>query len=348
MHIPKAIKLKSGEYMIRLRVGGVEQYITDTDKSKCEKKARAVKAAFLADSKLKEQLSKKPTVDAAMELYIQERENNLSPLTVRGYEIIRENRFRSISDRRLDQIKESEWQGIINKEAALCAPKTLENAWAFLRSVAKKQGITLPDVTLPAPEEKPRDFLDHEEIPIFVRAVKDSPYAIPLLLALSSMRISEIDALRWENIPPNPKFIRVQGARVLTKENTYTVKTKNKTKSSARDVPILIPELREAIERCRKPSGKLMTCSQNTLRNHCKRICKEAGLPDISPHDLRRSFASLAYHLRMPERIAMEIGGWDDERTMHKIYTIISKRDIERYKTEMYNFFHSDARLSED
>ncbi len=67
MHIPKAIKLKSGEYMIRLRVGGVEQYITDTDKSKCEKKARAVKAAFPADSKLKEQLCKKPTVDAAIE-----------------------------------------------------------------------------------------------------------------------------------------------------------------------------------------------------------------------------------------------------------------------------------------
>lgn len=342
MVIPKAVKLKNGEYMIRLRLGGVEQYITDSDKTKCERKARAAKAAFQADVRLKEKLSKKPTVAVAMEQYIADRENTLSPLTIRGYQIIRENRFLSIADRRLDQIKDREWQQIADGEARLCSPKTLKNAWGFLRSVASAHGIELPKVTLPAEEAKEYQFLDYEQIRVFVKAVKDTAYALPLLLALSSMRISEIDALTWENIPPNPKFIRVQGARVLNKDNKYTVKSKNKNRSSTRNVPILIPELSAAIERDRKPKGKLLACTQNTLRNNCKQICKEAGLPDVGPHGLRHSFASLAYHLRMPERIAMEIGGWENDKTMKEIYTQISRSDIERYQSEMYNFYHAE------
>jgi len=277
-----------------------------------------------------------------MEQYISDRENSLSPLTIRGYQIIRENRFLSIANRRLDQIKDSEWQKIADAEARLCSPKTLKNAWGFLRSVASKNGVDIPKVTLPAEEAKEYQFLDYKQIRVFVRAVKDTDYALPLLLALSSMRISEIDALVWENIPPNPKFIRVQGARVLDKNNRYTVKSKNKNRSSTRNVPILIPELSAAIERDRQPSGKLLTCSQNTLRSNCKQICLDAGLPEVGPHGLRHSFASLAYHLHMPERIAMEIGGWENDKTMKEIYTQISRSDIERYQTELYDFYCND------
>lgn len=148
MIIPKAIKLKNGDWLIRLRLGGAEQYITDPDKTRCERKARAAKSAYQADIRLQERLSKKPTVYAAMGIYIEERENSLSPLTVRGYQIIRENRFHSIAQRRFDQIKDSEWQKIADNEARLCSAKTLKNAWGFLRSVAQRNGITIPNVTL--------------------------------------------------------------------------------------------------------------------------------------------------------------------------------------------------------
>ena len=49
MIIPKAIKLKNGDWLIRLRLGGAEQYITDSDKTRCERKARAAKSAYQAD-----------------------------------------------------------------------------------------------------------------------------------------------------------------------------------------------------------------------------------------------------------------------------------------------------------
>lgn len=44
----------------------------------------------------------------------------------------------------------------------------------------------------------------------------------------------------------------------------------------------------------RNPNGKGLPYSQNTIRYHFKKICKEAGLPlDRSPHDLRHTFATM-------------------------------------------------------
>lgn len=35
----------------------------------------------------------------------------------------------------------------------------------------------------------------------------------------------------------------------------------------------------------------------------------------------------------------MEIGGWSDSGTMHKIYTHIAQSDIKRYQAAMGNFY---------
>ena len=101
----------------------------------------------------------------------------------------------------------------------------------------------------------------------------------------------------------------------------------------------MIPELQAALERERKPHGPVMTIHQNSLRCAIKKIAEENGLPDVGIHGLRHSFASLAYHLQIPEKIAMEIGGWADATTMHKIYTHIAKSDITRYQTAMTAFY---------
>ena len=87
-----------------------------------------------------------------------------------------------------------------------------------------------------------------EEIPQFVEAASKTKYAVPLLLALSSLRISEISALRWSDIPKDCSVVNVRGAEVLDENNKWVSKTQNKTTKSTRTVPILIPELRDAIE----------------------------------------------------------------------------------------------------
>ena len=69
------------------------------------------------------------------------------------------------------------------------------------------------------------------------------------------------------------------------------------------------------------------------------RVCAANGLPKVGNHGLRHSFASLAYHLGIPEKIAMEIGGWEDSKVMHDIYTHLSKKDIAKRSQQFSDFF---------
>jgi integrase len=242
----------------------------------------------------------------------------------------------------VDQL--TDWQRIINREAITCSPKTLKNAWGFVRSVVEDvTGQFPPSVKLPAPIQPDKPFLTPDQIKVFVEAVKDTQYAVPSLLALSSLRASEIEALDWKDIPNKPQFIRVSGAVVLNEENKMVRKKSNKNTTSTRNVPVMIPELLEALERDRKPSGPVIGMHQSSLREGIDRICKKSNLPQVGIHGLRHSFASLAYHLQIPEKIAMEIGGWSDSTTMQKIYTHIAKSDITRYQTKMFDFFSGKA-----
>lgn len=350
MKVPNPRKLKCGTWFIQLRLSGESIPVSAPTKKECIDQARLIKAEHKAGvrvAKKEKEQPCSPTLSEAVDRFIESRENTWSPLTVRGYRIIQKYRFQSTMNRRIDSIATKEWQTIINAEAKLCAPKTLKNAWGFIRSVVHAEtGAYPPGVRMPAQMHGNKPFLLPEQITTFVAAVKDTPYAIPCYLGLHSLRASEIEGLLWENIPKDPEFIPVSGAVVLDEHNKRVEKRQNKSLASARNVPIMIPELKEALERERKPSGHVMPYSQNALRYGIRKICAENGLPNVGIHGLRRSFASLAYHLNIPERITMEIGGWDDPQTMHKIYIYIAQSDIKRYGTEMMGFFQKREKIS--
>lgn len=340
MKVPTPRKLPSGNYFIRLRLGGEEIPITCSTARECTRQATLIKAEYLAG---KRKAPPKPrTLRQEIDKYIAARSNTLSPLTIRGYRIIQKNRFQALLDRAPAQVDPAEYQGIVNAEAALCAPKTLKNAWGLIRTVIHEAtGQYPPDVKLPAQVTSKGRFLAPDEIKVFVKAIAPTKYAVPALLALSSLRISEIEALRWEDVPKNPKIIKVRGAVVLDEKNRRVMKAANKNATSTRSVPIMIPELAAALERDRQRCGPVMTISANSLRYGIKITCERNGLPVVGIHDLRRSYASLAYHLRVPEMIAAEIGGWADTATMHKIYTKIAQADVDHYTTAMSAWYEN-------
>lgn len=344
MKVPEPRRLPSGSWFIQLRLGGESIPVTSTSKQVCIKEAQAIKAEYLAGKRAPkpEPLPEVPLLTVAIDNYLDKKSNTLSPSTIRGYRAIQKHRFQAVMQRPVDCIQDSEWQGLINAEMALASPKTVVNAFKFLRTVIRQQtGHEIPMNGLTLPSVPPADtaFLTADEIPQFVDAIKGSRVAVAALLALSSLRISEISALKWENIPKNPTFIKVSGAVVRGYDTAWVRKKQNKNRTSTRSVPILIPELSEAIERLRKPSGPIMDYDQDTLRVEVHKACQRAKITDVTVHGLRHSFASLSYHLQVPEKIAMEIGGWSDPGTMHKIYTHIAQSDITRYQTAMADFY---------
>lgn len=340
MKIPAPRRLKNGTWFIQLRLGGESISVSDANKSACVRKAQLIKSEYLMGKRIYAPAADL-TLSSAIDQMIEAKQNTLSPLTVRGYRIIQKYRFQSVMQRSLKKISSDDWQLIINAESALCSPKTLKNAWGLVKSVLAHNGISVPSVNLPALSAPQKSFLSASEIPLLVKAVAGTKYAIPVLLCLSSLRISELQALRWENIDPASDFIRVSGAVVLDEKNHWQQKAQNKTLSSARNVPILIPELKAALAAQKKSSGPVMEISQNAFRVALHKICASAGISDVTPHGLRHSFASLAYHLQIPEQIVMEIGGWSDIQTMRKIYTHIAQEDITRYQNKFSEFYQN-------
>lgn len=340
MYIPEPKETPSG-WRIQLRINGQSiPVLADTPKE-CKRQAALIKAQAQAAGKPVKKCDL--TLSHAIDAYIAERSNTLSPSTVRGYRIIQRTRFQSTMPRVLSRISPSEWRGIVNDELGIVSRKTVKNAWAFIKSVLSAQGIDVDNAVKVSQPRKKRDanWLEPDEIKKFVAAAADDPLCVPMLLALMSMRISEIDALRWENIDPHADFIHTTGARIRNENNEYVLKAEQKNLESDRNVPLLIPELRAAILRDWKPEGKVLSVCQTTLRCAVERTCARAGVRRVTVHQLRHSFASLSAHLRIPAEISMEIGGWNNDKIMKEIYTHIARSDIERYKNEMWNFYNS-------
>ena len=334
MKIPSAKQLPSGAWFCRVRVGGKDVSITRDTKKEAIAEAMAIKSGIKDAAKK----PKKKTLLQAINDYIEARENVLSPATIRGYNIIKDNRFQSMMHRDIHSVTPDQWQRAVNMEARELSPKTLTNSWRFIASVIFEETGQRFNIRLPQVMPSDRPWLTPEQIPTFVAAVKGTSVEIPALLALSSLRCSEILNLRWKDIDLKGGILTVNGAAVFDTDGNLVRKSETKNKTSRRTVPI-IPPLKAALEEKEYRGEYVTTMTANGIYKAVNRICSEKGLPSVGIHGLRHSFASLAYHLNIPEKVAMEVGGWADNQTMHKIYTHISQKSISQHTTALTNFF---------
>ena len=329
--VPTPRKLKSGMYNIELRAEQCS--ITEKTAALCTAKARAVRAGFIEQKKQ----APKITPRQAMQRYI-ERHALLSPSTLRGYQTIMNTRFLSVSDKDVNSI---DWQAVINDEASRISSKTLTNAWGFMKSALSDAGCIVPSVTLPKVIKRELAWLDYEQIILFLDAIRDKPGELGALLALHSLRRSEILAVTVGKIDVAQKIIKVEGAVVKDRSGALVEKQTNKTSASRRDVPIMIPRLLELIPNV-PPETHLVSLNVNTLYNQINRVCQSANLPQVGVHGLRRSFASLAYHLKWDMLTTMRVGGWDDDTIVKDVYTKLSAKDIDANVERMRAFYEQD------
>ena len=323
--VPRPRQLKSGSYSAQIMVAGKRVTVTEDTETKYYAKARSVKAGLI-------ELRNRPvryTLDELLSRYIQDNDNILSPATIRGYEAIRKHRFVSYSGIYIDSI---DWQKMLNEEARIISEKTLKNAWSLVSAALSSQSIPVPDVNLPMVPKHELPWLDYLQIQVLLAGVRGSRLECPVILALHSLRLSELMALHSTDISSDT--IHVHGAMVYDRHGCLIEKETNKTDSSARDIPILIPRLLEIL-----PTGKLVDYHLNSLHKGINSKCRMLGLPEAGVHGLRRSFASLAYHLGWNERTIMAIGGWSNLATVHNIYVKLAQDDVNEDVKKMRNYY---------
>ena len=344
MKIPTPRQLPSGNWFIRLRLGGESIPITTATRSECVQTAQIYKAEYLAGREVqKRKLPPAPdlTLRELLTAYIDKYRPVWSPVTVRGYCTIRDNRFAGVMDTKLRDIRD--WQRVINAETKVCGPKSVKNAWSLVHAALVDAKQPAPTVTLPKSASQPRPFLTADEIRRFVAAAHGSKYEIPLLLGLHGLRRSEIAAVTWDRVDLKKGVIHVEGAVVPDEHSRYVYKHTNKNEASRRPVPIMIPELLDALKAVPKSqrSGPVVTCHIGTIYKAANAICEREGLPLIGAHGLRHSFASLGHFCGVPEAEMQILGGWKDAGTMRKIYQHIEDEGLLRAQNAMARFFTS-------
>lgn len=336
LKIPKIIQLPSGSYSTKIMIDGKRHTITRETEEECAAEAAAIKYR----SKLAEDHRRtyRTTLAEAVDAYIEKRRGKSSPSTIKGYVSYRESRLQSMMDANIYSTTDAQWQKAVDKDFRDLSSKYAKNVWSMFASAIEEHTGKRPNVSLSPVVKADRPFLEPEQVLEFVEAVKGDRVEIAALLELSSLRISEVLDIRGTDIDLKKNRIRVQGAAVIGEDGHLVHKKENKNISSARYVPI-IPPLKEALEKVELTNDYLVNLTCIQIYKSINKICRNNGLPEVGNHGLRHSFASLAYHLQIPEKIAMEIGGWADDGTMRKIYTHLAQRDIDKRAKDFTNFF---------
>lgn len=339
--LPKITKLQSGAYHTRVLIGDRRVAITKDTYDECVAEYIALKHGVI-EAKKKES-NKFKTLEEAVTEYIESRKGYRSPSTIYGYERYKKNTFQSMMKVNVFTATDQDWQNAIKEERRLGrSPKYIENAWSLMAASIEAVTKKRPEIMLYPEEKNERPYLEPDEIDIFVAAIKGMDVEIPALLCLSSLRRSELLALKWDKVDMKKKVIYVQGARVRG-ESGLADKKQNKNDKSRRTIPI-IPPLLDALQKAERKSEYVCTMTGDLTLTRINRVCRENNLPEVGLHGLRHSFASLAYHLQIPEMIAAEIGGWNDLSTMHNIYTHLAQKDIEKRSKDFSDYFDLQKR----
>ena len=334
--VPKPKQLVNGSYSAQLMVNGERCTVNAPTLEEYEVKARATKLSLLETKKA----SPRITLGDAVSNYIEVNSNVLSPSTIRGYTMIRNNRFKAYMDKSYAGI---DYQQMINDEVKIASPKTISNAFALVKSSLKTYKFDMPEVNLPTVIVPDLPFLDYEQIPKFLEAIKDQPGELASILALHSLRMSELLAITYNDIKliNNIYVVDVNKALVRDIDNKYVEKI-TKTEKSTRSIPVMIARLLEILP----TEGRLVKNTPVGIERQIARACARAGLPVVRCHDLRRSFASLAFHLNWDERSIMTVGGWSNMQTVHKVYIKLAQQDLIANTESMADFYKitSEAR----
>lgn len=351
MKIPKIRRLPSGAWFCQLRVGGQSISITHNDYDTVEAQAYAYKSGLMKAKKKPAAL----TLNDAILSYEKSHENVLSPSTIRGYEIIRKNRFARLMCRRLSDIDRRAVQAAVNEEAACInhargnqskpvSAKTLANAYGLVRSVLAEYDIDVSRVKLPQKIKTKKKYLEAEEIARLIDAAVGDACEIPIVMAAwLGLRRSEIAGLKWDSIDFDKGTITIENTMVPDKENKMVVKAGAKNESSQRTISC--PEyILSKLRKLERRGEMVFHVHPDTIRKHVHRLCAENGLPDCHVHGLRHANAAVMTSLNITDRCAMARGGWSSEYTFKQIYAYLFDKDAKAADDAINEFFH--ARLA--
>lgn len=344
----KPKRLKSGNWRAQVYLGkkdGKNVYVSVTAPTKTE---CAYKAAEIKQKGLPEEKPAAPTVGEVVDQYIDSCEL-LSPTTVAGYRKIRRTTFAGFMDAPVDELSDMRAQEAINAEAkrksrkgTTISPKAVRNAWGLISSSLRR--VCNKTFTVKLPEDPPK-FLELPEPDFIIEAVRDTDIELPCMLALwLSLSMSEVRGLKYSSIRNGCIYI---DQVVVDVDGVPVEKARAKVESRNRCLTLpdaLLALIRRDTEYSRYEKGEIFDGYLVPYREYQIRRKLNKLLPGVNFHQLRHINASVMLKLGVPDKYAMERGGWSTPSTMKRVYqhTFSSERKkvdaaIDEYFNQKYH-----------
>lgn len=307
--MPKAKKLPSGSWRVQASCNGERRSFTAPTK----KEAELLALEFQNGKKTAPTDTR--TVGECIDDYIDSKRNVLSPSTIDGYERCKKNNLLSLCDIPLKKITPLIIQKHINVLSADKSPKTVRNAHGLLASALKVYASEIVlNTTLPAKQKKIKQLPTVEELlPVII----GSEIELPCLLALwCGLRMSEIRGLKKSDIKDGVMHVH---STVVTVDGEHVTKNSTKTYDSTR--LIRLPEhLQSLITALPEEQEKITLLTGQAIYKRFTRLLEHHNIQHMTFHDLRHLNASTMLALGVPDKYAMERGGWSSPNIMKSVY----------------------------
>ena len=326
----KARKLKSGHWNIQVfdyrDPDGKAHYTSFTAPTKYEAEFKA--AAYKKDRPAVTKNVMDLTVGQAIDRYI-ELSAVLSPTSISSYKRVRKNNFQCLMDVPVRKLTQASVQEAINAESKrpsrqtgkTIQPKTVRTAYGLVSAALKEVCNVTYNVKLPKVARTFKQYPEPEEV---LSIIVGSEIELPAMLAIwLSFTMSEILGLKASSVRDGCIYIDqvrvyVDGSEV-EKKNAKT-ELRNRAHRLPDHIMTLIKKA-PAYKRYRKDGidGYLITLSRSQIYKKWKALIHSIGY-DMTFHDLRHMSASIMLMLGVPEKYAMERGGWATPHVMKDVY----------------------------
>lgn len=329
----RAELLPSGSYRCRVWDSAAKKqrtFIADTD----------IEAIQMArEWKLGHEIKKAApdTLGDCIEKYIALESNILSPATVDGYRRIKNRLDPALLDKSVQRITAEDLQAEVNRLSGKYAPKTVKTSFGLVASVMHKYAPrTDTAVTLPQVQKRQRELAPPQ---VIIDTFKGTDMELVVLLAMwLGLRMSEIRGLKKSDFRDGHVHIDRVIVTVRGEDGSSQHVEKNAAKTTESKRSIKVPPPVQALVDA-LPDGYITTRTGVKLSQSFKRLISRAGYPGMTFHDLRHVNASVMLMLGVPDKYAMERGGWSTSAVMKRIYQETYSSERERVDTLIDDFF---------
>jgi len=322
---------KDGRWVAQYRdARGKVRYVYRTTKGEAKKALREA----LQDRDEGYVPADKLTVGLYLDGRMDDRRNTIIGRTWRVQESMLRNRVKPhVGDVRLSKLSPADVRGMYRRLLSDgLTPSTVGNVHVILKQALRDavrekyiRSNPLDDVKPPKQQRKEKQVLTPKQVRSLLDAVKGERFeGVYVLAATCGLRIGEILALRYEDVDLQHGTLRVE--RTLHEGECSAPKTL----SSRRTLTLPQTALQALVRLCNgssDPMGYLFATASgkpvdvsNFYRWSWRPALRKAGLPEITPHQLRHGTASLLLNQKVAVPVVSKYLGHANPGITMKVY----------------------------